>query len=117
MPGISIHVVDVARGRPASGMFVEVHALVDDVRRGVGTGVVGDDGAFRHPMNAGEGVTAGVYEALLHVGEYFRRTRLISDNPAFQEIVPLRFTVVDASEHYHLPVKITPWGLSVWRGA
>ena len=58
MPGISIHVVDVALGKPAAGMFVEVHALDGDVRRVVGTGCVGDNGVLEHPMNAGEGVAA-----------------------------------------------------------
>ena len=116
MPGISLHVVDVARGQPASGMFVEVHALDGDDRRVVGTGCVGDSGAFVHPMNDGQGVPAGAYEALLHAGEYFRFMGHISEKPAFQEIVTLRFNVLDANEHYHLPVKITPWGFSVWRG-
>ena len=94
MPGISIHVVDVALGKPAAGMFVEVHAL-----------------------DAGEGVTAGTHEVLLHAGEYFRFVGQVTSKPAFQEIVPLRFTVLDVREHYHLPVKISPWGIAVWRGA
>jgi 5-hydroxyisourate hydrolase len=72
MPGISIHVVDVALGKPASGMFVEVHALNGEIRRVVGTGVVGDNGALEHPMNGGDGVAAGCHEVLLHAGEYFR---------------------------------------------
>jgi 5-hydroxyisourate hydrolase len=117
VPGISIHVVDVAFGKPAAGMFVEVHALDGDTRRVVGTGVVGDDGAFRHPMNDGDGVVAGTHEVLLHAGEYFRFVGQVRDQPAFQELVPLRFTVLDANDHYHLPIKISPWGLSVWRGA
>jgi 5-hydroxyisourate hydrolase len=117
MPGISVHVIDVALGRPASGMFVEVHVLDGDVRKVVGTGVVSDKGTLDHPMNAGEGVVAGVHEVLLHCGAYFRLLGQVKDNPAFQEIVPLRFTVLDAREHYHLPVKISPWGLSVWRGS
>jgi 5-hydroxyisourate hydrolase len=117
VPGISIHVVDVALGKPAVGMFIEVHAMHGDDRRVVGTGVVGASGAFEHPMNAGDGVTAGTHEVLLHAGEYFRSIGLVSDKPAFQEIVPLRFTVLDTRDHYHLPVKISPWGLSVWRGA
>jgi 5-hydroxyisourate hydrolase len=117
MPGISIHVVDVARGKPAAGMAIEVHALDGDRRRVVGTGVVGANGVFAHPMNAGEGIVGGVHEVLLHAGDYFRGDGQVADNPAFQEIVPLRFTVLDTRDHYHLPVKITPWGLSVWRGA
>ncbi|MFO1324518.1 MAG: hydroxyisourate hydrolase [Burkholderiales bacterium] len=117
MPGISVHVVDVAFGKPAAGMFVEVHALDGDTRRVVGTGCIGDNGAFEHPMNAGDGVAAGTHEVLLHAGEYFRFVGQVTDKPAFQEIVPLRFTVQDAAQHYHLPVKISPWGISVWRGA
>ena len=117
MPGISIHVVDVAYGKPAGGMFVEVHALDRDNRRVVGTGVVGDDGVFHHPMNSGEGVAAGIHEVLLHAGEYFPFVGQVRDRPAFQELVPLRFTVLDANDHYHLPIKISPWGISVWRGA
>ena len=117
MPGISIHVVDVARGKPAAGMLVEVHAIEGDERRVVGSGRIGDDGVLAHPMNAGTGVNAGVHEVLLHAGDYFRSVGLVQDKPAFQEIVPLRFTVLEVREHYHLPVKMTPWGLSVWRGA
>jgi 5-hydroxyisourate hydrolase len=117
VPGISIHVVDVARGRPAAGMLVEVHALDGSVRRLVGSGQVGDDGVVKHAMNAGTGVEVGVHEVLLHAGDYFRAVGAIGDKPAFQEIVALRFTVLDLREHYHLPVKMTPWGLSVWRGA
>jgi len=116
MPGISIHVVDVAMGKAASGMFVEVHLLDGDNRRVVGTGCVGDNGAFEHPMNSGYGVHAGPHEVLLHAGEYFRYVGQVTDKPAFQEIVPLRFNVLDADAHYHLPVKISPWGFSVWRG-
>jgi 5-hydroxyisourate hydrolase len=117
VPGISIHVVDVAIGKPAAGMFVEVHAIDGDNRSVVGTGVVGGNGTFEHPMNAGEGVATGTHEVLLHAGEYFRFVGQVTSKPAFQEIVPLRFTVLDAREHYHLPVKISPWGIAVWRGA
>jgi 5-hydroxyisourate hydrolase len=52
---------------------------------------------------------------LLHAGEYFRLVGQIDDRPAFLEIVTLRFNVLDANDHYHLPVKITPWGFAVWR--
>ena len=116
MPGISIHVVDVAFGKPAAGMFVEVHALDGDNRRVVGTGCIGDNGAFEHPMNAGEGVAAGTHEVLLHAGEYFRFVGQVSDKPAFQELVPLRFTCW--TRRALSPAgQDSPWGISVWRGA
>ena len=111
MPGISIHVIDVSRGLPARGLRVQVRALEGDVAHAVGEGVIGSNGTFAHPMNAGTGIGRGVHEALLHAGDYFRASGQLSDAPAFQEIVILRFTVLDPAEHYHLPVKITPWGL------
>jgi len=117
MPGISIHVVDVSRGQPAAGMFVEVRALDGDVTRPVGEGVIGGNGTFEHPMNTGTGVAQGAHEAVLYAGAYFRASGQVTDKPAFQEVVVVRFTVLDATQHYHLPIKITPWGLSVWRGA
>ncbi len=117
MPGISIHVVDVSRGLPAVGMRVEVRALDGDVARTVGQGIIGGNGTFAHPMNAGTGVARGVHEVMLHAGDYFRASGQVTAAPAFQEVVVLRFTVLDAADHYHLPVKVTPWGLSVWRGA
>ena len=64
-------------GKPAAGMFVEVHALDGDIRRVVGTGRIGDNGVFAHPMNAGDGVHAGVHEVLLHAGDYFRSVGLV----------------------------------------
>ena len=98
-------------------MFVEVHALDGDIRRVVGTGVVGDNGALEHPMNA----------------RRRGRSRHSRGAPARRRVLPLRRTregqacvpgnraaalhVLDAREHYHLPVKISPWGISVWRGA
>jgi 5-hydroxyisourate hydrolase len=116
MPGVSIHVVDVVRGVPAVGLSVALHALTGTARREVGAGVIGSDGQLAHPMNQGAGVDLGAHEVLLQAGDFYRVAGLISDVPAFQEVIVFRFTVTDLREHYHLPVKMSPWGLSVWRG-
>jgi 5-hydroxyisourate hydrolase len=116
MPGISIHVVDVTRGVPAGGMRVEVHRIDDAGRHLVARGEVGPDGVVAHPMATGAGVVPGRYEIELAAGTYYRALDVDIGAPAFQETVVFRFTVVDAAEHYHLPVKLSPWGLSIWRG-
>ena len=116
MPGISIHVVDVVRGMPATGMRVELYAQPDAGRREVGAGAIGPDGVFRHASTDGTGVQTGVHEILLHAGDFYRGASLGAAAPAFQEVIAFRFTVTDVREHYHLPFKISPWGLSVWRG-
>ena len=109
--------VDVTRGLPALGMRVEV-ARVDEGggRHRVATGEVGADGTVPHAINTGAGVVPGRYDVELAAGAYYRALGDDVGVPAFQETVVFRFTVVDPGEHFHLPVKLSPWGLSIWRG-
>jgi 5-hydroxyisourate hydrolase len=117
MPGISIHVVDVTRGAPARGMRVDVYRIDDGVGRHlVANGEVGPEGIVAHPMTTGAGVVGGGYQVELAVGAYYRGLDADVGAPAFQETAVFRFTVVDPTEHYHLPIKLSPWGLSIWRG-
>ena len=58
----------------------------------------------------------GVYEATFHVGEWYRAQKVALPSPAFLETVPYRFGVADLAQHYHLPLKMTPWGFSLFRG-
>ena len=116
MPGISIHVVDVTRGLPARGMRVEVHRVDTTGRQLVARGEVGADGAVAHPIASGTGVLPGAHEVELAAGEYYRAQDLDVGDPAFLERAMFRFNVVDPAEHYHLPEKLSPWGLSIWRG-
>jgi 5-hydroxyisourate hydrolase len=116
MPGISIHVVDVTRGVPAKGMRVEVHRVDAAGKHLVARAEVGEDGVVAHPLAKGAGVVPGTHEVELAVGAYYRTLMMDVGDPAFQESAVFRFTVVDPMEHYHLPVKLSPWGLSIWRG-
>lgn len=117
MPGISIHVVDVARGLPARGLVVDVYRLDGDRAARIGGGPVGDSGNIDDAaLAAGRDVGAGTYEARLAAGPWFRASGVTADDPCFLETVVFRFVVNEPAEHYHLPIKLTPWGLSVWRG-
>lgn len=113
--GISLHAVDVAAGVPASGMLVELHAL-DAPRRQIAQGRLGAGGALDHPVTRGDGVTAGEYEALFHIGDWLRATGRASGK-VFLEVAVFRLTVTDPAEHYHLPLKFTPWGYALFRGS
>lgn len=111
--GISVHAVDVARGQPAQGMQAQVFAL-NGGRRLIADGALGASGALDHAVTQGEGISAGTYEVIFHVGDYLRATG--APTP-FLDIVPFRFTIADAAQHYHLPFKFTPWGFSLFRGS
>ena len=114
MPGVSIHVVDVSRGIVAQGMRVELWAVSDE-RRLVAAGALGATGTLQDASLAGRFVP-GEYEALFHVGDYYRAQGVAQAGVPFLGVVTFRFGVADADQHYHLPMKVTPWGLSCFRG-
>ena len=112
--GISIHVFDVSRGIAAAGLRVELRGPDGKL---LADGTVGATGAFDHPTVRGEGITAtGTYEALFHIGDWYRAQGVALPRPAFLEVVPYRFGIADLAQHYHLPLKMTPWGFSLFRG-
>jgi 5-hydroxyisourate hydrolase len=114
MPGISIHVVDVARGRMATGMRVEVYALAP-ARVRIADAAVSASGAVVEPA-LGRRFDAGEYEAVLHIAAYCRRAGIAVPEVPFLDVVTYRFGIADPEQHYHLPFKLTPWGYSCFRG-
>ena len=112
MPGLSIHVVDVARGKPAAGMKVEIFHLA----RLIAEGCLNQTGTLDDPITSTM-LTAGTHEVIFHAGAYFAGAALGLTDPPFLDLVPFRFNIADPEQHYHLPLKITPWGFSLFRGA
>jgi 5-hydroxyisourate hydrolase len=114
--GISVHAVDVARGRVAEGLGVRIERIEPDgTRVAVAEGRIGPHGLLEHPVTAGVGVREGVHEALLDIGGFHAATG--AEVSPFLGVVPFRFNVFDVAQHYHLPIKFTPYGYSIWRGA
>jgi 5-hydroxyisourate hydrolase len=108
MPGISVHVVDVSRGVVAAGMRVE---LLHQGHR-IAEGQASPKGL----LQIDERVEPGVYEAVFHVAEWYRRQKVALPTVPFLDIVTYRFGISDPEQHYHLPFKCTPWGYSCFRG-
>ena len=109
--GISIHAVDVASGRPAEGLRIEIMRLAPAAAR-IADGRLGPNGVLDHPVVTGSGIEAGEYEVRFHVGEFFG-----GSGASFLTIVPFRFRIEEVDEHFHLPIKFTRWGYSLFRGA
>lgn len=113
MPGMSIHVVDVTRGLVAAGMQVEVHAL-----QPMGllcAGAISARGTLEDDRLAAR-VARGAYEARFHVAAWYRAAGVSLPAIPFLDVALFRFGIDDADQHYHLPMKVTPWGLSCFRG-
>lgn len=115
MPGISVHVVDTTRGQPAAGMRIEVFALKPE-RKQIADGVLARNGALDHAI-AQQRLAVGSYEVVFHAGAFFKSAGVAQSDPPFLDVVPFRFQISDPDQHYHLPMKMTPWGFSVYRGS
>lgn len=120
MPGLSIHVVDVARGVVAAGMRVEVSALTlvalaPPVRARIADAIVSPTGVVDDPA-LGRRLEPGSYEVLLHVGAFYARAGFALPAVPFLDVATFRFGINDPEQHYHLPFKLTPWGYSCFRG-
>jgi 5-hydroxyisourate hydrolase len=114
--GISVHAVDVAHGRPAQGMRVDIYSL-SGVRKLIASGKLTANGALNDSLARGDGVVTGPYEVVFHVGDYLKSVGAPTSTPPFLDTVPFRFAIADAAQHYHLPFKFTPWGFSLFRGS
>lgn len=109
---LSTHVLDLTIGAPAAGMKIELSR-----RNSTGplkTVVTTADGRTERPLLAGPELVAGDYELVFHVRDYFSSRRVESP---FLDQVPVRFTIVDAAAGYHVPLLVTPWSYSTYRGS
>jgi len=111
--GISLHAVDIATGRVATGLVVVLRRL-EPMPCTVAVGAIGVDGLLDHACARGEGIIAGVYEVEFAVQDYLAAQ---GRSGGFLDIVRFRFLVGDAAQHCHLPFKFTPFGFSLFRGA
>lgn len=119
MGRLSTHVLDVASGKPARGVAVELRRLVPGgIAEPVVQAVTNADGRTDAPLLAGGDLRAGIYELVFHVGDYFRAegTAGLPDT-AFLDQVPIRFGVADPGGHYHVPLLVSPWSYSTYRGS
>ena len=116
VPGISIHVVDVARGVVAQGLLVRVERLDGERRETIVQASVGANGSVEELATLADRFPVGVYEVTFFVGDYYRHRREALPPVPFLDVVPYRFGIADTRQHYHLPFKLTPWGFSCFRG-
>ena len=118
MAGVTTHVLDVTIGRPAAGVRVELYELGDGAgRRRIADVITNADGRTDKPLLAGDQARAGQFELIFHAGDYFRSRRAEIADPPFLDIVPIRFGIADPKAHYHVPLIVSPWSYSTYRGS
>jgi 5-hydroxyisourate hydrolase len=113
---LTTHVLDTAHGRPAASLNLGVFRVEGEERRHVKTIRTTSDGRTDKPLLGADEFEQGVYEIVFHVGEYFAGYASPGGGPPFLDRVPVRFGVSDARAHYHVPLLVSPWSYSTYRG-
>jgi 5-hydroxyisourate hydrolase len=113
MSGLTTHVLDTASGRPAAGVALRL-------KRGgevlVAT-TTNADGRCDQPLLTGEAIAAGAYRLEFDVGAYYRDLGVALPDPAFLDTVAIEFGIADVAAHYHVPLLVSPFGYSTYRGS
>lgn len=114
MSAITTHILDISKGRPAHGVAVVLEYLLDEsVWNELGRGVTDADGRVKDLLSTGDVLRAGTYRLTFETREYF-----ISQNIAgFYPQVTISFIIEDAKQHYHVPLLLSPFGYSTYRGS
>ena len=117
MGRLSTHVLDTANGKPAGGLAIELFRLEGEQRRSVVRTTTNADGRTDAPLMVGDAFRAGSYELVFEVGSYFRSLGTAMADPPFLDVVPIRFSIAEPDGHYHVPLLVSPWSYSTYRGS
>lgn len=116
MGRLTTHVLDTAQGCPAAAVTVALYRL-DGRRELLKEAVTNSDGRLDSPILDSDDFKAGKYELVFQAGDYFRESNLEVADPAFVDEVVLRFGIADEDAHYHVPLLVSPWSYSTYRGS
>ena len=116
MSALTTHVLDTAAGKPARGLKIELFSLGEE-RKQLFSGATNADGRCDTALLSGSTFKPGRYELLFHVADYFRGQGLKMADPPFLDQVPIRFGIAEKNQHYHVPLLISPYSYSTYRGS
>jgi 5-hydroxyisourate hydrolase len=117
MAKLTTHVLNLAAGIPAAGMRVELHSMNGDSRTLAASMVTNTDGRSAGPLLEGDAFRGGRYSLTFHVGAYFRAMGVVLAAPAFLDEVVIAFGVAEPQQNYHVPLLVSPWSYSTYRGS
>ncbi len=114
---LTTHVLDTARGCPAAGVRIALYRVSGNSHKKIAEAVTNADGRTDAPILPAGKFTAGSYELVFFAGDYLRATGQAGDDPLFLDQVPIRFGVSDGTAHYHVPLLLSAYGYSTYRGS
>lgn len=114
---LTTHVLDTAKGCPAAGLKIALYEVSGKSHRKIAETVTNDDGRTDSPILPADAFRTGTYELVFFAGDYLRVSGQAGDDPLFLDEVPIRFGMSDADAHYHVPLLLSPFGYSTYRGS
>jgi len=117
MGKLTTHVLDTAHGRPGAAIELKLHRIESSGRQWLTTRHTNADGRCDTPLLNAAALTVGTYEIEFAVGDYFAGLGLLLPEPRFIDVVVLRFGIADADAHYHVPLLVSPYSYSTYRGS
>jgi len=114
---LTTHVLDTVSGEPGAGITVDLYRVAGDDRTHVANIRTNDDGRSEGPIVEGDAFSAGTYELVFQAGDYFRAAGVAMPDPPFVDQVVVRFGVAQADRHYHVPILVSPWTYTTYRGS
>ena len=116
MTKLTTHVLDTYSGKPGGGIKVELYYVSNNKREKLNSLVLNNDGRADEPLVEGTNFREGQYELVFFVGNYFKKITNLSKTPFLGEVV-VRFGISNPNEHYHVPLLVSPWSYSTYRGS
>ena len=117
MGKLTTHVLDTAHGRPGAGMALALYRCGDGARTLLGRHITDADGRCAGPLLQGDALATGQYELDFGVGPYYAELGVEVPQPAFLDQVTVRFGIADPAAHYHVPLLVSPFGYTTYRGS
>ncbi|MGH6760491.1 MAG: hydroxyisourate hydrolase [Phyllobacterium sp.] len=117
MGKLSTHVLDTANGRPAAGMKIELYRCGNRETSLLKSAAANLDGRTDELLLSGDEMEVGGFELRFHVADYFSKLGAHQSAPPFLDVVPIRFNIFDRDGHFHVPLLVSPWSYSTYRGS
>jgi 5-hydroxyisourate hydrolase len=115
--GLTTHVLDTASGKPAAGVSIDFGGLDGNGYRMIKTVHTNADGRNDQPLLTAANMAVGRYQLVFHVADYFSKLGMALPNPPFLDKVTVQFGISDATQHYHVPLLVSPWSYTTYRGS
>lgn len=116
MGRLTTHVLDTATGKPAAGLKIELWSIAAKPEL-IRSAATNQDGRVDGAILEGDSFRIGTYELKFYAGAYLRSIGVKLDEPAFLDMIPIRFGIANSNQHYHVPLLLSPYGYSTYRGS